>query len=276
MADLSQSELFKAKPAEGLASRKLQIVEDIQYHLDKHNLIGVGVFTHVHRVDGGRVRKVPAPGSNDLALAIKSIQREGEIYVYLGGHPRVIKCLAKGDLFVDLEYAPHGHIESYLRSHRDTSDECRIRLSREVIEAIVFIHSKDIIHSDLAARQFLLDSGLHVKISDFGFSSFSDGDVLGFENSSHQLPRDLDGDMPSTVQSDLFALGSTLYEVMTGRRPYEGIPDDTIAKLYSKATFPDVTGILCGDVITGCWEGRFKNAEEVLEHFLVTLSVIRM
>ena len=82
-----------------------------------------------------------------------------------------------------------------------------------------------IIHSDLAARQFLLDNGLHVKISDFGFSSFSDGDVLGFENSSHQLPRDLDGDMPSTVQSDLFALGSTLYEVITRRRPYEGLPD---------------------------------------------------
>ncbi|KAH8760635.1 hypothetical protein F5882DRAFT_478807 [Hyaloscypha sp. PMI_1271] len=181
MADLSQSELIKAKPAEGLASRELQITENVQYYLDKHNLIGVGVFTHVHRVDGGRVRKVPAPDSNDLDLAIKSIQREGGIYVYLGDHPRVIKCLTKGDLFIDLEYAPYRHIESYLRSHHDTSDKCRIR--------------------------------------------FSDGDVLGFENSSHQLPRDLDGDMPSTVQSDLFALGSTLYEVITRRRPYEGLPD---------------------------------------------------
>jgi serine/threonine protein kinase len=274
MSDPSQSELIKANPAEGLASRKLQIADDVQFHLDKHNLIGVGVFTHVHRVDGGRVRKVPAPDSNDLYLAIKSIQREGEIYVYLGDHPRVIKCLAKGDLFVDLEYAPHGHIESYLRSHHDTSNEYRIQLAREVIEAVVFIHSKGIIHSDLAARQFLLDSRLHVKISDFGFSSFSDGDVLGFENSSHHLPRNLDSNMPSTVQSDLFALGSTLYEVMTGRRPYEGIPDDTTAKLYGKGTFPEVTGILCGDVITGCWQSRFKNTEEVLEHFLVALYVI--
>jgi len=132
----------------------------------------------------------------------------------------------------------------------------------------VFVHSKGIIHSDLAARQFLLDSRLDVKISDFGFSSFGDGDVLGFENSSHQLPRDLDGDMPSTIQSDVFALGSTLYEVMTGKRPYEGTPDDAITQLYSGGTYPDVTGILCGDVIMGCWQGRFKNAEEVLEHFL--------
>jgi len=266
MADVSQWEF------EDSASRKLQIAEDVQY-LDKHNLIGVGVFTHVHRVDRGRVRKVPVSDSGDLELAMKSIQREGQIYVYLGDHPRVIKCLAKGDFFVDLEYAPHGHIESYLRSHQDTSDECRIRLAQGVIEAVVFIHSKHIIHSDLAARQFLLDSELHVKVSDFGFSSFSDGDVLGFENSSHQLPRDLESDMPSTFQSDLFALGSTLYEIMTGGRPYEGIPDDTITALYIKGIFPDVTSILCGDVITSCWQGCFRNAEEVLKRFLHCMAL---
>ncbi|PSS18445.1 hypothetical protein M430DRAFT_27902 [Amorphotheca resinae ATCC 22711] len=194
MADVLQSDF------EDLALRKLQIPEDVEYHLDKHNLIGVGVFTHVYHVDRGRVRKVPAPYSDDLDLAIKSLRREGEIYVYLGDHPRVVKCLAKGDLFVDLD--------------------------------------------------------------------FSDGhDVLGFENSSHQLPRDLDGDMPSTVQSDLFALGSTLYEIMAGRRPYEGIPDGTITERYTKRIFPDVTSILCGDVIISCWQGCFRNAEEVLELF---------
>ena len=75
----------------------------------------------------------------------------------------------------------------------------------------VFIQGKGIIHSDLAARQFLLDSKLHVKLSDFGFSSFSDGDVVGFENASQHLPRNTDG---NTIQSDLLALGSSLHKVM--------------------------------------------------------------
>jgi len=69
----------------------------------------------------------------------------------------------------------------------------------------------------------------------------SDGDVLGFENPLHNLPRDINGNMPSTFQSDLFAVGSTLYEVMTGKRPYEGRSDNTIR------TFPDVTGY-CMDI----------------------------
>lgn len=279
MGDFSEPELIKIKPIEEGSTPirgnfELQTMPNI--HLNKYNCIGVGVFAHVHRLDEGRVRKVPAPDPDNLDLAIKSIRREGEIYDYLGDHPRVIKCLAKGDLFVDLEYAPHGHIASYLTSHHDTSDECRIRFAREVIEAVVFVHSKGIIHSDLAARQFLLDSTLHVNLSDFGFSSFSNGDVLGFENSSHHLPRDIDGNTPSTIQSDLFALGSTLYEVMTGRLPYKGKSDDTIARLYSDGSFPNVTGILCGHIITGCWQGRFKSAAEVLEHFLVASYITNM
>lgn len=137
----------------------------------------------------------------------------------------------------DLEFAPHRHIEGYLNSRRDTSDAFRLRLAQEAIEAVVLIHTKGIIHSDLAARQFLLDADLRVHLSYFGFSSLNSGDVLGFENSSHHMPRDIDGSMPSTTQLDLFALGSTLYEIMTGRRPYEGKSDDAIVvKLTGRPT----------------------------------------
>lgn len=83
-----------------------------------NNLIGVGVFAHVYDLGEGRVRKVPSLDPDNLDLALKSIQREGEIYDHLGDHPRIIKCLAKGDLFLDLEYAPHGNIETYLKSHK--------------------------------------------------------------------------------------------------------------------------------------------------------------
>ncbi|OBT60197.1 hypothetical protein VE03_10433 [Pseudogymnoascus sp. 23342-1-I1] len=228
-------------------------------------------LTHVYDLGEGRVRKVPASDPDDLDLAIKSIRREGDIYEHLGDHQRVIKCLAKGDLFVDLEFAPHGHIEDYLKSHHDTSDNSRIQFAQEIIEAVVFIHSKGIVHSDLAARQFLVDGALHLHLSDFGFSSFGGGDVLGFENSSHHLPRDINSDMPSTTQSDLFALGSTLYEVIAGKPPYEGKSDDTITQLYSNGSFPNVTGILCGHIIMGCWQGSFMSAAEVLEDFLVAL-----
>ena len=238
--------------------------------------MGVGVFTHVYDLGEGRVCKLPAPDLDNLDLAIKSIRREGAIYDYLGNHPRIIKCLAKGDLFIYLEFAPHGHIEGYLNSRRDTSDEYRVRLAQEAIEAVVLIHNKGIIHSDLAARQFLLDANLHVHLSDFGFSSLNSGDVLGFENSSHHMPRDIDGSIPSTTQSDLFALGSTLYEIMTGRRPYEGKSDEAITQLYCSGCFPDVTGVLLGPIMIRCWQSWLKSATEVLEYFHLAFSVTKI
>jgi len=120
-------------------------------NLNKQNLISVSVFAYVYCLDKGRVRKVPALDPDNLILATKSIRREGQIYDYLSDYPRIIKCLNKGDLFVDLKYVLHGHIKSYLKCYLDTSDECRIRFAQEVIEAVVFIYSKDIIYSDLAA-----------------------------------------------------------------------------------------------------------------------------
>lgn len=232
-----------------------------------------GVFAHVYDLGEGRVRKVPSPDPDNLDLALKSIQREGEIYHHLGDHPRIIKCLAKGDLFLDLEYAPHGNIETYLKSHNDLSNESRVQFAQEAIEAVVFVHEKGIIHSDLAARQFLVDGNLRVRLSDFRFSAFYSGDVLGFENSSHHLPRDIDCSAPSSIQSDLFALGSTLYEVVIGIPPYDGKSDDEITQLYSKGSFPDVTGISFGHIIIGCWQGHFKSAAEVLETFSLKFSV---
>lgn len=66
-ADVSQPEF------ENIAAQKLSIKEKVQHHLDKHALIGVGVLTHVYHIDRGRVRKLPAPDSGELNLAIKSI-----------------------------------------------------------------------------------------------------------------------------------------------------------------------------------------------------------
>lgn len=74
-------------------------------------------------------------------------------------------------------------------------------------------------------------------------------------------------------QAHFNLIGSTLGEIMAGRRPYEGIPDATITELYIKGNFHDVTSMLCGDVITSCWKGRMTSAEEVLELFSLCLRL---
>lgn len=52
----------------------------------------------------------------------------------------------------------------------------------------------------------------------------------------HFLPRD--DTLPNTIESDLFALGSTIYEIFCEMRPYEGKEDDEIHDLFKKSVFP--------------------------------------
>ena len=62
--------------------------------------------------------------------------------------------------------------------------------------------------------------------------------LCGWRNTTHCLPRD--GDASITKPSDIFALGSTLYEIIQGVTPYEGKLDEEVEKLYIEQIFPSV------------------------------------
>lgn len=99
-------------------------------------------------------------------------------------------------------------------SHARVGKAFKADISHQVVEAFHYIYFTRVIHSHLAARQFLLDTRLNARISDFGTSSFEETGAVGFENPTHHLPRDTT--QPNTVQADLFALGLTLYEMWFG------------------------------------------------------------
>ena len=90
------------------------------------------------------------------------------------------------------------HIQKYKES---TTDASRIRWACQIIEAVVLAHEKGIVHSDLALRQFFLDSDLNARLGDFGASGYPGQEALGMEGASHCLPRD--PDEPNTFMSRL-------------------------------------------------------------------------
>ncbi|KAK1087723.1 hypothetical protein LTR33_000921 [Friedmanniomyces endolithicus] len=75
------------------------------------------------------------------------------------------------------------------------------------------------------------------------------------------LPEHVDDD-PS-VQMDLFALGSTLYQIMTGRAPYADVSEEAVEERLVRHEFPSLLGIECGDAISKCWRGECLSALEI-------------
>lgn len=229
----------------------------------QQNLIAVGIFSVVHHVSDTFVRKLPrTDDSFSIPMNLQAMSNEATIYALLGENPRIVRCLSISKTldYVDLEYYPHGNLMNYVQSSKKPiSDASRIQWARQIIEAVELIHEKGIIHSDLALRQFFLDSDLN------GASGYPGQEALGMECAGHFLPRNPDG--PNTAASDLFALGSTLYELGVGEAPYRGLSDDVMENLYSKGEFPSVEGVLWGSVILGCWRCELSSANDVLIAF---------
>lgn len=116
----------------------------------------------------------------------------------------------------------------------------------------------------------MLDADFNARLSDFNGSGYDANQSLGLEGckaianeiASHYLPRDPETD--NTVESDLFALGSVLYELTAGKKPFQSLDDCTIESLYMQRSFPEVDGLLFEEIITGCWQRQFPSAEEMV------------
>jgi serine/threonine protein kinase len=145
------------------------------------------------------------------------------------------------------------------------TDAFRLRIARWIIEAVQLIHARGIIHSDLCLRKFLVYEDGLARLSDFATSGYKGHDALGAENASHYMPRD--PEQPNSVESDLFTLRNTFYELITGKPPYHDKSDVEIESLYKQEEFPCIEDILCDELILRCWRREFKSADEMLAAF---------
>ena len=90
------------------------------------------------------------------------------------------------------------------------------------------------------------------------------------EGASHYLLRD--PNQPNTFVSDLFAMGSTLYELAVGEAPYNGVAEDVIEARYAEGVFPSVDGIFYDCIIMGCWIGNISSAKDALLQYDALMS----
>ena len=218
-------------------------------------------------VPSGHVLKSPYPGSDDYArhLSLRDILREFQIYQRLPPHDRLLQMIKySSEEGIVLEHMPNGNLREYLQSHQ--ADEItvvqRLQWACDAAEGLQLLHSHGIIHCDFKPENFLLDSRLRLRIIDFSGSSLDGKWASAFEGVRFCLPRACD-DYP-TVVTDLFALGSSIYEIMTGNQPYKDRADDEVEALFKQCDFPSTDEIPCEEMIQGCWQSKFKSAEEIL------------
>lgn len=211
-------------------------------------LIGVGGMGAVYEAVQEQPRRTVALKVMRSGLASRSAQRRFEYESQLLArlrHPGIAQVYEAGAHegphgvvpFFAMEYIPGARpITQYARERKLSVAE-RLALMVRVCEAVHHGHQKGVVHRDLKPSNILVDSSGNPRIIDFGVARASDADlvVTTLQTDAGQLvgtlqymspeqcaadPTDID------TRSDVYSLGVVLYELLTGRPPYDvaGVP----------------------------------------------------
>ena len=148
-------------------------------------------------------------------------------------HPGIARLfdagvLGDGTPWIVMEYVDGVPITDYCQTHQLPLAE-RLRLFRAVCDAVNYAHRHLIIHRDLKPSNILVAAGGSVKLLDFGIAkqlaeTGSDTDVtrtgLRAWTPAYAAPEQIRGEAVG-VYSDVFSLGILLYELVTGKRPFD-------------------------------------------------------
>lgn len=226
----------------------LDLEEEAQFRLPKGKRIGAYEIVEEIAVGGmGAVyRAVRADGEYKQQVALKIVR--SELGVELTGtrfknerqilasldHANIAKILdggttAEGVPFFVMELVEGQRVDQYCDEHKLPTTE-RLKLFLQVCSAVQYAHQRLIIHRDIKPGNILVNADGLPKLLDFGIAKIlASSEVSGEPQQTISLmrlltpqyasPEQIKGE-PITTASDVYALGVVLYELLTGRTPY--------------------------------------------------------
>ena len=135
-------------------------------------------------------------------------------------------------LFIVMEYCPNGNLREHLRV-KNIPVQAVNNIIKAVAKEFHFIHSKGVIHRDIKPDNLLISDTNQVKIADFGIANKIGG------TRAYMSPESLSYDRKyfNDPRADIYALGVTMLELLTGKNPFIYRSKDQILKLHEKGEF---------------------------------------
>ena len=150
-----------------------------------------------------------------------------------------------GKRFYAMEYLPGGTVQDELDEAGPLPPARVVRYATQICEALAFAHGRGVIHRDLKPGNFLLAADGTLKLADFGLAAVREGSRLTAEGRTmgtfrYMAPEQIRGKPPACPQTDLYALGVCLFELLTGRPPFRGETPAETLQMHLKAAVPRV------------------------------------
>jgi len=149
-------------------------------------------------------------------------------------HPHIVSVYDSdrdGDIaFLVMEFVDGDDLKHHLDKGRLYTLEQTLGIMGDLLSALDYAHRQSIVHRDIKPANLLIETGGRVKLTDFGVARIQDsGEATRTQGSmvgtlKYMSPEQVQG-RPIDARADLFAAGIVLYQLLTGKRPFDGDTD---------------------------------------------------
>lgn len=279
--------------------------------------IGAGGMSRVYRAvrdgDHAEIALKATPLENDLDVEVADYQREIMVARRVQ-HPHVVTALdhgcCDGFIFLVMPIVAGATLSNVTRlrdpSRRPSSPKSRAwqdqwaadrladnwlalaTLGRQMADALVACHSSGVIHRDIKPGNIMLDRNGNSFLMDFGLAWLRRGQrghkLATRAGTSRYLPPEVFQE-ERDERSDIYSLGLSLLELVTGRKPWGHIDHETLKKTRLTLSVPDVNCLHGGvpQILADCIQqaaaeqpfDRHQTAEELREHLTLVEQALQ-
>ena len=167
-------------------------------------------------------------------------------------------CLEEGHACLVMEYLSLGSLADYLSKNKLTLVQQK-QIAVDIIRGLQYLHNKGILHSDLRGANILLTADRRARIADFGLTQTQAFSIQSLHKISPAVAwcaPELLRESKMTAQCDIYSLGTLLWELFTGKKPFVGITIEVQMKKIlegKRETISAEISVEWKQIITACW-----------------------
>lgn len=223
-------------------------------------------------------------GDDDFVARFKrEAQAAGKL-----SHPNIVSMydvgFDQGYHYIVMEYIEGETLKEYITRHERLSIDNAVKFTIAIAEGLEHAHAMGIVHCDIKPHNVLITKQGRIKVTDFGIArAMNAGTTMMYTNSimgsAHYLSPEQASGKPVNGSTDIYSLGAVLYEMLTGRVPYEGETPISVAlkhvreKLIPPTRFnPSIPTLLESAVI----KALAKRPEERFSNITDMIAALRM
>lgn len=242
---------------------------------------GMGVvYKAIHNLSGQEVaiKMLPPELSQDEGIRTRFIN-EARLLAKLD-HPNIVTLYnfleEDQKFYLIMQFVKGKTLEDYIREKGKLSIDEAVSIFSQVCDALSYAHKLGVIHRDIKPANIMITPDMRVKVMDFGIAKLTGGTKLTATGIAvgtvwYMSPEQIRG-AELDARSDLYALGITLFEALTGRVPFNSESDYEVRKSHVEVnppspltidnTLPKAVETILLKVLSKNPEDRYQSAEE--------------